>query len=313
MIHTLTMNPTIDVSTTIDEMSPVNKLRGESEQRDPGGGGINVARVLKRLGADVTAIFPAGGATGQALRKLVDAEGIRNVTINLSEETRLSFTVLERKTGHEYRFLLPGPEISESEWRQCLEVFAALPDRPDYVVISGSLPPGVPDDFYARMARVANARGSKIVVDTSGPALKAVLREKPYLIKLNFREMRELTGEALNSPEDCLAACREVIRQGQSEIVALTLGDKGALLVTAAGALHAGALPIMPISTVGAGDSFLGAMLWSLMGGADLRQAFRCGVAGGSAALLRHGTELCLADDVRRLYEEVQVREESLA
>jgi len=311
MIHTLTMNPTIDVSTTIEEMSPVNKLRCESEQRDPGGGGINVARVLKRLGADVTAIFPAGGATGQALRKLVENEGINNVTINLSQETRLSFTVLEKKTGHEYRFLLPGPEISESEWRQCLEVFAAQPDWPAYVVISGSLPPGAPDDFYARMARVARARGSKIVIDTSGPALKAVLDEKPYLVKFNFRELRELTGETLESPQASLAACRDLIHRGQTEIVALTLGDKGALLVTAAQALHAKALPITPISTVGAGDSFLGAMLWSLLDGAEISQAFRCGVAGGSAALLRHGTELCLADDVRRLYRDVHLTDEA--
>lgn len=313
MIHTLTMNPTIDVSTTIDEMSPVNKLRCESEQRDPGGGGINVARVLKRLGADVTAIFPAGGATGQAVRKLVEDAGIKNVTINLSQETRLSFTVLEKKTGHEYRFLLPGPEISESEWRQCLEVFASLPDWPEYVVISGSLPPGAPDDFYARMARVAKARGSKVVIDTSGPALKAVLEEHPFLVKLNYREMRELTGEALKQPQDCLKSCRRLIAQGSVETIALTLGDKGAMFVTATEALHADALAIKPISTVGAGDSFLGAMLWSLMQGADLKQAFRYGIAGGSAALLRHGTELCLADDVRRLYEQVRVREESLA
>lgn len=307
-VVTLTMNPSIDLSVSVERVAPFHKLRSSDERRDPGGGGINVARVLKRLGADVAAVYPSGGALGQLLRQLVDREGITELTIPISGETREDFTVLERSTGLQYRFVLPGPQLREHEWRACLAKFDALDRRTRFVVCSGSLPPGVPDEFYGRVVQAAKQANSKIVIDSSGPPLRAAVQKGVYLVKPNLNELRTLIGEQLQTQVDRIKACRSLIDTQQAEIVVLTLGEQGALLVTGNGVLRAQALPIKPVSVVGAGDSFLGAMIWSLAAGHDVETAFRYGVAAGSAALLLPGTELCLRDDVERLVGEVKVQ-----
>ena len=306
-VHTVTMNPAVDVSTAVDRMTPVHKLRCTGAQRDPGGGGINVARVVSRLGGIARAIFPVGGATGEQLHRLVVAEGIECLVTEIADETRLSFTVLENETGNEYRFVLPGPMLGDVELQNCFDLLAAMSDRPGMLVISGSLPRGVPDDFYARLVRLAKTWSKKVVLDTSGLALQAALTEGVYLIKPNLREFCELTGAPLDDEETWLPACRELITTGKAEIVALTLGHRGALLAGHDFAWRAPALPIKPVSTVGAGDCFVGAMVWALAGGADMKNAFRYGVAAGSAALLTPGTGLCTREDVERLYPAVRL------
>ena len=307
-IVTLTVNPSIDVATSVERVAPFHKLRCGAERRDPGGGGINVARVMKRLGADVVAMYPTGGAIGQLLRRLVDQEGVPGLTIPTSGETREDFTVVDETTGKPYRFVLPGPVLSETEWRACLDAFTSLDQRVRFVVASGSLPPGVPQDFYSRIAKIAKQAGKKAIIDTSGPPLKAALQAGVYLIKPSLREFKLLMGESLESQADRIKACRSLIDCGQVEIVALTLGDQGALLVTHDRVLRARALPIKLVSVVGAGDSFLAAMVWSLACGHSLETAFRYGVAAGSAALLMPGTELCRREDVERLVNDVELQ-----
>ena len=306
-IVTLTVNPSIDVATSVERVAPFHKLRCGAERRDPGGGGINVARVMKRLGADVVAMYPTGGAIGQLLRRLVDQEGVPGLTIPTSGETREDFTVVDQTTGKPYRFVLPGPLLSESEWRACLDAFTSLDQRVRFVVASGSLPPGVPQDFYSRIAKLAKQAGKKAIIDTSGPPLKAALQAGVYLIKPSLREFKLLMGESLESQADRIKACRSLIDSGQVEIVTLTLGEQGALLVTRDQVLRARALPIKLVSVVGAGDSFLGAMVWSLACGHAIETAFRYGVAAGSAALLMPGTELCRQEDVERLVNDVKL------
>jgi 6-phosphofructokinase 2 len=307
-IITLTPNPAIDVSTSVAKLAPFGKLRCTEPRRDPGGGGINVARVVKRLGGDVAAIYPAGGATGQLLHRLMDREGLRSLAIPAAHETREDFTVFEEATKRQYRFVMPGAPLAEQEWQQCLKALGSATPRPIFVVASGSLPPGVPEDFYGRVARIAKEIGAKAIVDSSGPALAAPLQEGVYLIKPNLREFQQLT--ATNSADDSalIEAGRRLIGQGRVECIALTLGPQGALLITRDRALRADALPIEPASVVGAGDSFLGAMVWSLAHDGRLDAALRCGVAAGSAALLNPGTELCEAEDVKRLAPQVTIR-----
>lgn len=307
-IVTVTINPAVDVSTSVESVTPTHKMRCDEARRDPGGGGINVARVAQRFEADVLAIYPAGGPIGQLLQRLVEHEGIRSLTVPIARDTRESFTVFETENAEEYRFVLPGPPLSEAEYQACLDAFNSLPDRPRYTVASGSLPPGVPDDFYGRLIRHVGDRGGKIVVDTSGPPLKRALEAGVYLIKPSLREMRELTGESLDRESDCIAACRRLVDAGQAEIVALTLGHYGALLVSRELELRANPLPIKPVSTVGAGDSFLGAMVVRLAAGHGLEDAFRHGVAAGSAAILTQGTDLCRRADVERLLGDVVVQ-----
>jgi len=307
-IVTLTMNPAIDLSVSVEVVAAFHKLRAANERRDPGGGGINVARVIKRLGGDVTAMFPAGGTLGQLLRRLVDSEGIPALTTAIAGETREDFTVLERPTGAQYRFVLPGPLLAENEWRGCLSAFGALEKDARFVVGSGSLPPGVPDDFYARVVQAAKHGGRKIVIDTSGPPLQGALSAGIYLVKPNLNEFRLLMREELETEAAQIKACRTLINDRRAEIVALTLGERGALLVARDLVLRAKTLPIKPVSVVGAGDSFLGAMIWSLAREHTLDLAFRYAVAAGSAALLMPGTELGQKADIERLVSDVEVQ-----
>jgi 6-phosphofructokinase 2 len=310
-ILTLTINPAIDVSTSVARMMPVHKLRCGCTRRDPGGGGINVARVVKRFGADVTAMYAMGGTIGRLLQHLLDREGVSSLPVPISEETRENFTVLEEASRQHYRFVLPGPRLTEPEWRAFLDAFAAQlarEQRTRFVVASGSLPPGVPSDFYGQVARLANQAGAKMIVDTSGPALKEALEAGVYIMKPSLREFSELVSAPLASERDWITACRRLVDSRRSEMVALTMGDQGALLVTSHEVLRGQPVPINPISIVGAGDSFLGAMIWSLACGHPLEHAFRYALAAGSAALLMPGTEMCRREDVERLVGEVKVQ-----
>ncbi|GLI95144.1 1-phosphofructokinase family hexose kinase [Methylocystis echinoides] len=305
-VVTLCMNPSIDLSTRVDRVKPIRKLRCEALKRDPGGGGINVARVVRRLGADVTAIYPVGGSTGQLLRRLVAEEGVASLAFIGSEETRADFTVSEKETGDQFRFVLPGPQLSEQEWRQCFD--AVISHMGPLLVASGSLPPGVPEDFYGRVARAAKQAGTRFIVDSSRASLEAALTEGVYLIKPNLRELEELARAPLENEQAWVEASRMLVEEGRSELVALTLGDQGALLVSKDRAWRAQGTPVEAVSAVGAGDSFLGGLVWSLASRQCLEDAFRYGNAAGTAAVLAAGTELCRKQDVERIYREVVVR-----
>jgi 6-phosphofructokinase 2 len=304
-IVTLTPNPAIDLSTAVERVVPSLKLRCAQPRRDPGGGGVNVARVVSRLGGDVEAILPVGGFTGELLRRLLEKEGISGCLIKAEADTREDFSVTESSTGSQYRFVLPGEPLRESEWRECLEALTAR--KPDFVVGSGSLPPGVPDDFYARAAATARTLGAKFFLDTSGAPLAAAIEHGVDMIKPNLREMRELAGKSLSSEADWIAAARGYIESGKVGTVALSLGHLGAMLITRDRALRALNPPIKPISTVGAGDSFFGAIIYSLAKGDELTDAFRLGVAAGSAALIQEGTGLCSPADTYRLASQIIV------
>ena len=310
-ILTLTINPAIDVSTSVERMAPIHKLRCTSTRRDPGGGGINVARVLQRFGADATAMYAMGGTIGRLLQHLLDQEGVSGLPIPILEETRENFTVLEEVSGQHYRFVLPGPRLTELEWRGYLDAVTAQvsPEQQTrFVVASGSLAPGVPSDFYAQIARMAKQAGAKIIMDTSGPALKEALEAGVYIVKPSLREFSELVSAPLESESDLIMACCRLVESGRAEMVALSMGEQGALLVSANQVLRGQAVPIKPVSVVGAGDSFLGAMIWSLACGHPKEHAFRYGIAAGSAALLMPGTEMCHPQDVERLVREVKVQ-----
>ncbi len=303
----LTMNPSVDVSTQAPRVVPTDKLRCGPARRDAGGGGLNVARVVQRLGGRSSALFPAGGPAGQWLVSHLEAAGLPVRRIPLAEDTRENFTVQAQDDGAEYRFVLPGPTLAEAEWRACLDAVDTLPCLPTFVVASGSLPPGVPDDFYAQLAERVRGRGARLVLDSSGPALAAAVEAGVYLVKPNLRELRDLVQRPLDTPAQWRAAAQDLVERGRAEVVALSLGERGALLVTREGVWSAEALPIAVVSSVGAGDSFVGALVWSLQQGQTPPEAFTWAMAAGSAALLTPGTGLCLKDDVHRLREQVRL------
>jgi 6-phosphofructokinase 2 len=303
----LTMNPAVDLATETERVVPTHKLRCGDTLHDAGGGGVNVARVLTRLGGHCVSVCPTGGPSGQWLEKRMRDEGLDSVYLPIANETRVSFTVHEHSTGAEFRFVMPGPHLSEAEWTDCLGYLERLPTFPDLLVASGSLPPGVPVDFYARLARLCRLRGARLVLDTSGAALSAALAEGVYLFKPNLKELSELVGRPLETPTAWRAAARQLVLEGKAEVVALTLGHQGALLVTREAVWSAAPLDVAVASAVGAGDSFVGGLVWGLQQGQPLDQAFGWGVAAGTATLLSAGTALCRTEDVQRLQAQVQV------
>jgi 6-phosphofructokinase 2 len=308
-IVTLTINPAVDIFVNVARVEPTAKLRCSPPKRDPGGGGINVARVAYRLGADVTAIYPTGGAIGNLLQRLLEREGIHSIVTPSHVETRENFTAFEEETGQQYRFVLPGSPLHRPEWEAVLDTLARLPHTPRYVVASGSVPPGVPEDIFAQVTRLARKLGAQMVVDTSGAALRAALAEGVAIMKPNLNELSIFTGRELPTESDRIAACRQLVDDGRAEIVALTLGEDGALLVNRSQVLRARPMRIEVSSAVGAGDSFLGGLVASFAKGASLVEAFRVAVAAASAAVMSPGTELCREEDVHRLLPKVQIDE----
>lgn len=299
-IVTLTLNPAIDGASETDVVRHTLKIRTTSERFDPGGGGINVARVVNRLGGRALAVYLAGGATGYVLDSLVEGHHVDHCRVDIAGDTRISHAVYERSSGHEYRFVPEGPWITDDECAHCL---AALEDVDcDYLVASGSLPRGVADDFYCRVLAIARRRGARFVLDTSGEALRQTLAcGGAFLVKPSIGEFEALLGRSLRNEAALIDAASGIIARGEAEHVVVTLGRDGALLVNADGHLRLPAIDVVTKSAVGAGDSFVGAMTYGFATGLNAVGAFRLGIAAGAATVLTPGTDLCHRADVERL------------
>jgi 6-phosphofructokinase 2 len=302
-IVTLTINPTIDAFCRTDRVIPVRKVRTHGEHYVPGGGGLNASRMIRELGGATVAFYMAGGLTGQALEGMVERTGLAAVRIPMTGLTRVSHVVLEESTGQEYRFTPEGPDVEEAEWRHCLEVLAVV--EAPYVVASGSLAPGIPADFYAQVARLVKERGGRMVVDSSGPPLREALAEGVHLIKPSRGELEKLLGRTAASVAEAEALALEVVASGRAEIVALTLGAEGAVLATRDGAIRLSSPKVETRSAVGAGDAFLGAMMYAMASGQTLPQAFALGVAAGAATAAASGTALATRAQIEGLLPEV--------
>jgi 6-phosphofructokinase 2 len=297
------MNPAIDKSSSVAHVVAERKLYCKPPRFEPGGGGVNVSRAIKKLGGESTLLYPAGGLTGERLKALLDQEGLDHRPFPIEGLIRESLVILEEFSSLQYRFGMPGPEFQEQEWQQSLYALSAVEPTPDYLVASGSLPPGVPTDFYARVARVGKDRTAKVIIDVSGKALEEALKEGVYLIKPNVREFRELVGEDITEESQIKAEAQKMVKSGRCEVLVISLGVAGALMVTenVAEHLHPPTVPI--VSKVGAGDSMVAGMVLSFARGKPFRESVLFGVAAGTAAVMTPGTELCRREDVERLFE----------
>jgi 6-phosphofructokinase 2 len=302
-IFTLTLNPAIDKSSTVDHVLPENKLRCTNPTYEPGGGGINVSRAIKKLGGESIAVYPKGGPTGELLYNLLENENINQHPIPSKNWNRENFIVVETSTNRQFRFGMPGTELSEAEWKKCLDDINRQGDHIDYLVISGSNPPGVPASFYSEIAKIAKQKDAKLILDTSGDALKEAINEGIYLLKPNIKELSDLIGQELKSVAEQEEAAMEIINQGKIEVLVVSLGPAGAMLASKDGIYHVGAPSVTKKSTVGAGDSMVGGIVLSLSRGWHVADALQYGVASGTAATMNPGTELCKLEDVEALYK----------
>lgn len=299
-IVTLTVNPALDKSSHFKGLVPEQKIRCETPRFDAGGGGINVSKAIARLEGVSKAIFTSGGATGEKLKELIEAEKIPFETIAIHSWTRESFVAVDDNTNLQYRFGFTGAAINESEKAAIIEVIQKLKCK--YLVISGSLNEGLPTDFYKQIAKIAKASGIKVVVDAYGDALTNVLQEGVYLIKPNVGELAKLVGVETLEIGEVNEAAKKIIAQGGAEIVVVSLGPQGAVLVTKDAYEFVPAPNVVKRSTVGAGDSMVGGMVWALSQNKSLKEVIRWGVACGSAATMNEGTQLFKGEDVKRLF-----------
>jgi 6-phosphofructokinase 2 len=303
-IVTLTINPAVDISWEVPDVVATRKLRSGRGTVFPGGGGINVSHVISELGGESTAVFTQGGVIGTLLTELLDDYAIDRRVIKVAGRTRLSATVFEQSTDDEYRVTPPGPDLTEDEWRAFIDVVAQLDC--EYLVCSGSVPKGVPNDFYARIAAIAKDRGSKVILDTSGRPLIEALKQGVYLVKPNLRELENLVGRKAPTPELQEQIARQIVDEGRAEIVALTLGRHGALLVWKDGQMRLASPDVDKKSAVGAGSSFVAGLVFGCAEGRSLEDTFALAVACGAAALITPGTEMCRKADVDRLYAQLR-------
>ena len=302
-IVAFTLNPAVDEGTAVDRVVADRKLRCEAPRSWPGGGGVNVARAIRKLGGDALAIFPAGGASGDLLEELLQAEGVPRDRIPIAGSTRRNWNVGERSTGREFRFCVPGPVLSEAEWDLCLDRIRRAAQGAAYLVGSGSLPPGAPVDFYARAAAIATQAGARFVLDTAGAPLRAALARGVHLVKPSLSEFRELTGAADGTPLE--AAGEPMIAEGMCQALVVSLGPAGAFWMDATRRERVGAPVVAVSSSVGAGDCLVAGIVLALERGRSLSDAVAFGVAVASASVSNPGTELCRLEDVERLCGEM--------
>lgn len=303
-IVTLTMNPALDITTAADRVRPTDKIRCRSARYDAGGGGINVARVATVLGASVTAIFPVGGPTGDLVTQLVADANVPYRRVAISEPTRESFTVDEANSGQQYRFVLTGPHLTVAEQAKCLEELRHLASSARIVVASGSLPPGVPFDFYQRVADICKELAVPLILDTSGGGLRHI-KSGVFLLKPSVRELRECFDRELATESEQLTAAHELIDAGISHNVVVSRGSKGALLATPDGSQRFSAVPVSVVSGVGAGDAMVAAITVGLTRGWPLSKSVRFGIATGTAMLMTPGTAPCRGVQADRIFESV--------
>jgi len=300
-IITLTFNPALDLSTSVQEMLPEKKLKCSNPVTEPGGGGINVARAIKKLGGDALAVYLAGGETGRKITELLTAESVSSLVVPTRSNSRQNMIVLDRSSKRQYLFDMPGSLINKAEQQACLLAIEQIP-KMNYLVVSGSLPHGIHPGIFFEIAAIARRKQARLVVDTAGEALQQAVRAGAYLIKPNLKELSLLSGRESLTEESAASAARQVLEESACEVIVVSLGDKGALLVTKDLSVKVTPPQVTALSTVGAGDSLVGGLVLSLSERKTLVDALKYGVACGTAATISPGTELCRKVDADRLY-----------
>ena len=303
MIVTLTINPALDKSTSVSRITSEKKLRCEPMIIEAGGGGINVSKAIQELGGISQAVFPVGGSNGQLLEEILKENELLFKSIPVSPDTRENFTVTESTSNNQFRFVLPGERLNDRELKNVLSLISEMNPFPDFIVASGSLPPGTPDDFYCQVAAICTAKGAKCIVDASGLPMSCSSTENIYLLKVSLSELCNISGADDLQLHEIEEAAKEIINKRNCNIVVVSLGQSGALLVTKDEIISTAAPMVKRISTVGAGDSMVGGMVWKMQQSSSLKEMIQFGVACGTAAIMNPGTQLFKKQDAFKLYD----------
>lgn len=306
MIATVTLNPSLDRTVTVEDLIIEEANRWTSFREDPGGKGINVSRVVHELGGETIAYGFIGGAAGETLKRLLRKQGVPFDFTPIKGEIRSNFIITNLKTNRQTRIDAPGPRISREELTELVDTLRNMKKRPDFLVFAGSVPPGIPDDIYYRLIVGAKNYGINTVLDSDKQWLREGIKAKPDIIKPNVHEAEELLGTELKDEAAIVKAARTLVDQGIG-IVAISRGKHGMIVATIEKVLKITAPRVRVSSTVGAGDSALAGLVLRLSQGYSLEEACRWAVAAGTAATLTPGTELCRRQDVEKLLPKVTV------
>ncbi len=310
-ILTITLNPTVDYGTTAPRVFPDHKLRCTEPTIDPGGGGINVARAIRILGGQATSLIAIGGQTGARLLELLALEGVPTVAFQGPGETRMSTSVIDRSTGEQYRFVMPGPAWTDMDVDRGLRSIDRAAGDGTLVVLSGSQPPGVAKDFPSILATHVADREARLIVDTSGPALHHLVEEPHkalYALRMDAEEAEGLAGRKLPDRKDTAAFARSIVDRGVARTVIVARGADGSILSSADGAWHSVSPPVDVVSRVGAGDSFVGAFTLAIAQGQPPETALAHGTAAATSAVMTEGTSLCRPEAVTELLPDCAAR-----
>lgn len=305
-ILTITLNPSVDKSSSVENIIPEKKLRCNSPKYEAGGGGVNVSRALKRLEISSDAFFTSGGRTGRLLEELLQAEQLNIFPFYVTTETRENFTVLDIYSNKQYRFGFPGELLTQQEQNEILNRVEIMNPFPDFVVISGSLPAETDADVIRLLVNKCKSKGSKVIIDTSGEALKAAVEEDVFLLKPNIGELAALVGKDKLEETDVDQAAQLIISQGKAEIVVVSLGSQGAILFSATEKIQIEAPKVEVKSTVGAGDSMVAGIVSILVKGGDYKEVLSMGIACGSATTMAEGTGLFTKENAMRLFNRIR-------
>lgn len=306
-IVTFTMNPAVDTFGETEKVYDDSKSRCSQSSQEPGGGGINVARNITRMGTPAVAIFPAGGLNGELLKQLLARDNTLFEAISIAADTRQNLAITERSSGKMFHFVFPGPVLTENELKQCRNALLERPTQPDFLVLSGSIGESVPINFFGDLTKAAAKKGIKVALDSSGAALTSALYSGAYVAKLNRKEFSSLGYDEFDNIPTLFAQMRALVAKHAVQNLIVTLSKGGALLVTDKGEEHAYMPPKHEIvSHVGAGDSFMSALVYRLHAGESMLNAFRYGVAAASVTVQTKGNQLYDLQRLEEVYQKTQ-------
>jgi 6-phosphofructokinase 2 len=297
-IITLTINPALDKSAKVDGLVPEQKLQCHSIVYQPGGGGINVSRVLNRLDEQTHCIVTSGGDTGQNLNELLLKEGIHPKTISIKAWTRENLSVVDTKTNFQYRFGMPSNGLQDVELDEIKSALDNYLNNGDILVLSGSLPQNVPTDYYATLIKHVSHKNIKIVIDTSGPALTEALKEKIFLVKPNQRELAQWAGKEFLSSTEQEAFALDMVTSGKATYVVVSLGARGAFMASKEGVVYQSTPSITVKSTIGAGDSMVAGLIYGIKNDLSVSDILKWGVACGVSTTMSEGTNLASKSNI---------------